>query len=542
MKKYILLILALSYTFVNYAQKYEWAAASVGGGTNVFKCFAVDNENNIVVMGSSTDYSSPYTNRFAITKHNKLDGKYIYRKNVNGVTLSSDGYKIFTDEANNYYYVGTVKGSIFFKKDTVVTQPFVELLFAKFNSEGENIWAKTLKVRNADIGIGSIFGVNKLNDKFITYVSIIQGDSLFFGGDFKQKLNYAGSNKTNYYKLSIDTAGSFLDFNFLLNEQRVSTTFSTEAGEEDLITAHLQYQTANQFYLKTNYYTNSNNSFKRDSALITALDNNYSFILFDFVATSNARYFAIGSNTTNGILNNIDSVTPLPQHYNLRYGVIVKTDTMMNVLKTYRFQWYPDYPSIRWIDNKLVLTTKFSNVLYLEGNDSIYNKTNQYSWCNVVLDENLVLKDTFQINTNNASSYKYPIHQMHADADGNIYSIITHGKDIIFGDTSIKAANKSWEHLTAICKRGYGTSSTSVRKLINNSLPALYPNPTSGVLYFDNNAANSVVVNDITGKQVGTFAINQNAINISHLPEGIYFVTLFSKDQTRLGSTKIIKQ
>lgn len=78
---------------------------------------------------------------------------------------------------------------------------------------------------------------------------------------------------------------------------------------------------------------------------------------------------------------------------------------------------------------------------------------------------------------------------------------------------------------------------------LNNALQ-VYPNPSNGIIHIQNNlntAINQVIVYDYTGKEILSNVVNasKTSINISDLPQGIYFVKALINEQFTIK--KIVK-
>ncbi|MBS1651703.1 MAG: T9SS type A sorting domain-containing protein [Bacteroidetes bacterium] len=78
-----------------------------------------------------------------------------------------------------------------------------------------------------------------------------------------------------------------------------------------------------------------------------------------------------------------------------------------------------------------------------------------------------------------------------------------------------------------------------VDNLINIS-----PNPSKGKFFIKNNTeAVKYIIYDILGKQISSdFLINENQINIDEYSNGIYFITLFNKNNNIILKQKLIKE
>jgi len=78
---------------------------------------------------------------------------------------------------------------------------------------------------------------------------------------------------------------------------------------------------------------------------------------------------------------------------------------------------------------------------------------------------------------------------------------------------------------------------------LQNNL-SVYPNPTTGIIQIENNTDNNInkiVVTNTLGQEVNIFKNNINNIDISHLPNAIYFINIFTKNNNMV-TYKIVKK
>jgi len=70
----------------------------------------------------------------------------------------------------------------------------------------------------------------------------------------------------------------------------------------------------------------------------------------------------------------------------------------------------------------------------------------------------------------------------------------------------------------------------------------VYPNPVSDILFIESENFNTIKLYDMLGRKILAQSVNDKTeINISHLPNGIYIVAVFSEGKL-MGNSKIIKQ
>ena len=146
--------------------------------------------------------------------------------------------------------------------------------------------------------------------------------------------------------------------------------------------------------------------------------------------------------------------------------------------------------------------------------------------------------------------------------------------DFRFSDTTQNYILKTWEwvdlsslghvdsiqfHLTSSDNGSFGMNTpayfcmddlttdettVSVNSMSRAQIAKVYPNPASDMLYVDiaDNSIHNVIVMDMTGKIVGSYAADQKrvAINTASLPSGTYMLQLTGNGKT--ASAKFVKQ
>ena len=68
----------------------------------------------------------------------------------------------------------------------------------------------------------------------------------------------------------------------------------------------------------------------------------------------------------------------------------------------------------------------------------------------------------------------------------------------------------------------------------------VYPNPTNGLLYIENENVSKIEIFSLLGEKVLQPAIQQHSIDISTLPVGMYFTNLYT--EKGLIFAKIVKE
>jgi hypothetical protein len=74
----------------------------------------------------------------------------------------------------------------------------------------------------------------------------------------------------------------------------------------------------------------------------------------------------------------------------------------------------------------------------------------------------------------------------------------------------------------------------------------IYPNPTTGIIHIENEEKTisdlTVTIYNLLGEKVYNGWITQNAININHLDNGLYFIQLTNKNNKQLATQKLLLQ
>jgi len=81
--------------------------------------------------------------------------------------------------------------------------------------------------------------------------------------------------------------------------------------------------------------------------------------------------------------------------------------------------------------------------------------------------------------------------------------------------------------------------SSSENKLSQNRFQ-LFPNPGSGLVNIEGGLANRVAVYDHTGRMINTYQMQSQQINLTHLPQGIYWLEIMKNEQIHIH--KLIKK
>lgn len=165
MKKRILFISALLSSLFSFAQNFEWAHSFglASGWDDEARCVAVDYNGNVYITGNfqftiDFDPSPTVANLTAVgnqdiffAKYDK-NGIYIWAKNIGSTTYDS-GESIAVDDSGNVYISGYAQGTADFDPGAGTANfTFMNSFFAKYDSNGNYIWAKAIPNGYANLG------------------------------------------------------------------------------------------------------------------------------------------------------------------------------------------------------------------------------------------------------------------------------------------------------------------------------------------------------------------------------------------------------
>lgn len=142
---------------------WEWVKTSTGAAFNGSRSMATDSNGNIYTAGafrsstfsygneSISNSNTPNTDNGFISKHNSL-GEIVWLKNFNG--NNEEGIsEIKIDNNNNIYIIGTFNSPTLTIDTTTLTNlGNYDAFIAKFDENGNLIWAKSIAGNNIDVG------------------------------------------------------------------------------------------------------------------------------------------------------------------------------------------------------------------------------------------------------------------------------------------------------------------------------------------------------------------------------------------------------
>lgn len=197
---------------------YLWANRIGGAGFDLAFALTVDGIGNVYVTGNfqnTADFdpgigtanlvsAGSYDMFFA--KYNS-NGNYIWAKKI-GATSGDYGYNITVDASGNVYVTGNFQSTVDFDPGTatanLTSSGNYDIFFAKYDNNGNYIWAKKIGSTGADYGYG--IAVDGTGNVFIT--GNFQNTADFDPGATTINLTSAGGNDIYFGKY--DSNGNYL--------------------------------------------------------------------------------------------------------------------------------------------------------------------------------------------------------------------------------------------------------------------------------------------------------------------------------------------
>jgi hypothetical protein len=138
-----------------------WAKLAGGSNINWGNSIAVDKHGNSFVTGyfnGSTYFDSIKLTGYALSdiflaKYNE-QGSCIWVKQAGGSSDYESGYSVSTDTSGNSYLTGSFQGSAIFDSIHLTSFGKMDIFVAKYDSNGNCLWAKQLGGNDNDLGYG----------------------------------------------------------------------------------------------------------------------------------------------------------------------------------------------------------------------------------------------------------------------------------------------------------------------------------------------------------------------------------------------------
>jgi len=211
MKKYFLLILLSHFGLFAQTPTWNWLTKSIGSDYVGSRSISLDNTENIYTVGNYSTSTFTYGNLTLtntslasardsyIAKHNSL-GEIIWLKGISG-SNNEEILKVKTDNNNNLYVLGGFNSPVLTIGNTTLTNSgYYDIYLAKFNSNGDLVWVKSISGANNESAegltvdsSGNIYVGGKFNSSSITIGSSVLNNSTSFAEAFLIKFDSSGN-------------------------------------------------------------------------------------------------------------------------------------------------------------------------------------------------------------------------------------------------------------------------------------------------------------------------------------------------------------
>jgi len=554
----------LLYPNDNFFVKYDssgnviWAKGAGATNNDFISSISIDTSGRIYIAGAFN--TSTFTFDTITLSNNGIDEIFIIRVDSSGniVWVNSEnafidgGQRITNDEAGNIYLSGTFVDTLILGIDTLIPSGGTCIYIAKFDSSGNNLWAKIsgkygdafpISITSDPFGNAYIAGV--FNHPSITFdtITLYKYDTLAFSsgifiakynssGNLKWAKGTGGANIDYAYGITSDENGNVYITGSFRSDSIVFGFFPlTDVAYDDIFLAKLYSCNAVQPLISIN----GNTTFCQGDSVTLTSSLATSYIWSTGSTNQNITVYNSGSffvnimdNSGCGASSNLITTTAIQTVFNVSAAICHG--------ETYTF---PDSTT------SMVDTVEVSHFTAINSCDS-----NIVTTLNVIVVDTSVLVDSTTLTSSATNSSFQWINC------GNGNAIIPGATDQSYTATT----NGSYAVVVTIsgCR-----DTSSCYDIINNAgIPALslqisnvkiYPNPNDGNFVLSYNFTNSqlstqsssFIMTDISGRNVyAKYIIGLNGkedIDVSNLNNGIYFYQLRNEKETVQGKIIIEK-
>ena len=429
--------------------------------------------------------------------HYDLNGNYLWAKSMGGLN-EEKALDMAVDNVGNSYITGYFRDVVDFDPDTgtatLVSNGFQDAFFAKYDSNGDYVWAYDLCDSNS-AAYNSIIELDNTNNDiylsgaFTGTVDFDRGVGIF---------NMTDNNYTLRYIAKYDTSGSFL---WAGNISAASGITITSISIDNLSNSNL---------LICGYFSGLAD-FDLSSGVFNVIPNNNYSVIYFAKYTSSGNLILIKQTNSTGILGT---------------GKRIITDSKSSICLTGEFTGTTDFDPNVGISN-LIANGNSRDIFFAK-----YDSTGNYVW----------VRSIGGVNTDEASSIAL-------DYTGNIYltGYFTNSMDAD-PDNSVVLLNPSTSQNIFIGK--YSNTLTGIfewEKASTSSL-VVFPNPSTQIITISNMVSKSSLLSkisitnaagDVIYQEFASVSQKQPSINIKFLPPGIYCISAISDNG--LVSAKFIK-
>ncbi|OBW43351.1 Beta-propeller repeat protein [Chryseobacterium sp. MOF25P] len=521
----------------------EWAQALGGTGSETGTSIATDIEGNVYITGAysasitlgTTTLTSNGGNDIFIAKV-KSTGEVLWAKSFGGTATGDDGRAVAIDPTGKLYLTGTYRGTVSFGTTTLTAA----------GTSTTDIFVSRLNPVNGDVIWVQGFGGTTNANETVNGIAIDNNDNVYITGIFGSPtvafgsitLNNA-STSNDIFVTKINSSGNIMwakGYGSAANEN--ANAISSDASGNTYITGIFNGPDVT-FGTTTLTGISSNNDVfitKIDTAgnVVwakaiggTGSDNGYGI-----TADASGNVYATG-----GFSDNLTVGSTTLTSLGGADIYVVKYDVTGNPVwaKSYGGTGAEGGYKIALDSNGYIynsgfytgtiafgatnLTSAGSNDVYLLKMNSSGNPVSAVSFGGTAMDVQPVQGNGIAINSD------------------NIYVTGYFNAGAMFGNTTLTSLGSSDVFLVKLGTANLGVSSS---QLIQS---AIYPNPVTDSLFLKTNLLiDNVTILNTVGQQVIKHAVIKNEkLDVSHLPKGVYIVSIKYKNG-QVSNHKIIKE
>ena len=531
--KYCTIIIFVFSASIGFSQtvNWDWSRGAGGSGDDVGYSIKTDNENNIIIVGTFSNnalFGNNFINSISIYGGAfvaKLDssGNFIWARRIVGTHFTSV-YSVATDLFNNIYVSGSFAESTNIESAALVSNGSSDLFIAKYNENGDFLWAKSY-------GGHGIDGAT----------SLICSDSLLFvAGEFRDSVYFDTTQLISSGNSDIFLACLDFEGNYQWIKQAgglyydVSRSISIDNNSDVIIAGHINtsanfgvtdttvftYGSADPFVAK--YSPDGNflwvNSFggmdgDRGISVIPDIDNNiflhghfYGTASFDAItlqSTGVNDYFICKLNPNGDVVwaNKIETtIDPYDDFWNHT----LESDEQGNVYIT---GWFRD----SLVYNDLTVQSNGSYDIFVMKIDN----DGDLIWC---------------LTAGNDHSYGDYSRSITRDNNGNLFITGRFYDTLCFGDSCVTSNGSADIFIAKISETPLNIEFVKETMQID-----IFPNPASSFLNIisDDNEIQEVEIIDNNGKCISGYKdSDMSHIDVSDLSKGMYFVRVIYRNIT----------
>ena len=171
----LLLFLFINYSFAQQTIGYQWAKKLTPGGIKSGKCLTVDSNGNVYVFQGDTGSNNDYNNY--LQKYDK-NGTVLWSKLITAKASYFDFNGIVVDANENVFITVSLAGTINFTPNTPVFNGSWTTNIAKFDKDGNYLWAKNIVTRLSHQPSIKKLGIDGVGNLYITgeFLGIVDFD------------------------------------------------------------------------------------------------------------------------------------------------------------------------------------------------------------------------------------------------------------------------------------------------------------------------------------------------------------------------------